>query len=63
MADGKAVFMTTGQEMTVWATSPPTWWKSSRGQVTTRITAVCVHGWVGGCACELSSCFAVIAGH
>uniref|UniRef100_A0AAZ1XQI6 SAM domain-containing protein n=1 Tax=Oreochromis aureus TaxID=47969 RepID=A0AAZ1XQI6_OREAU len=26
--------MTTGQEMTVWATSPPTWWKSSRGQVT-----------------------------
>uniref|UniRef100_A0AAQ4Q3I9 SAM domain-containing protein n=1 Tax=Gasterosteus aculeatus aculeatus TaxID=481459 RepID=A0AAQ4Q3I9_GASAC len=36
MADGKAVFMTTAQEMTALATSHPTWWKSSRGQVTPR---------------------------
>src|SRR4029434_3105514 len=33
MDAGKAVSMTTGQEMTAWATSPQTWWRSSRGQV------------------------------
>jgi len=68
-AGGKAVFMTTAQEMTAWATSPPTWWKSSRGQVTTHITAVCVCVWVGGCVCvfphvcEFSSCSAAMADH
>lgn len=45
---GRAAFMTIAQEMTAWATSPPTWSKSSRGQVTTHITVtslrVCV--WV-----------------
>uniref|UniRef100_A0A3B4V0T4 Si:dkeyp-9d4.3 n=2 Tax=Seriola dumerili TaxID=41447 RepID=A0A3B4V0T4_SERDU len=34
MVDGRVVFMTTAQEMTVWGIFPPTWWKSSRGQVT-----------------------------
>src|SRR4029434_8633752 len=33
MDAGKAVSMTTGQEMTVWATSPQTWGRTSRGQV------------------------------
>lgn len=61
-AGGKAVFMITALEMTGWATSPPTWWKSSRGQVTTHITAVCLC--MGGlmcgfCMCELSSCYVV----
>lgn len=54
MADGKAVSMTTAQEMIEWGISPPTWWKSSRGQVTTHITAVCVWGGSGwdGCMCS-----------
>ena len=53
MADGKAVFMTTAPEMIVWATSPLTWWKSSRGQVTNHNTAVCAraHVCVRVCVC------------
>lgn len=47
-AGGKAASTTIAQETTAWATSPPTWWKSSRGQVT--ISAAvgwpCLRAWV-----------------
>ncbi|CAG14155.1 unnamed protein product, partial [Tetraodon nigroviridis] len=51
---GRAAFTTIARETTAWATFPPTWWKSSRGQVTTHITVtspracvcVCMCGWV-----------------
>ena len=58
MADGRAVSMTTGQEMTEWVTSPPTWWRSSSGQVTAHIVCLqlsvsvwCVCVCVWECVC------------
>lgn len=60
-ADGRAASTTTAPETTAWATSPPTWWKSSRGQVTTHITVTsqraCV--WVRGCVHVLHVCVCV----
>ncbi len=38
MDNGRAVSTTTEQEMTVWVTFRPTWWKSSKGQVCHCIT-------------------------
>lgn len=38
MDAGKAVSMTTGQEMTAWATFHPPWWRSSaNAQVSLRV--------------------------
>lgn len=47
---GKAVFMTTEQEMIGWATSRPPWWKSSASAQVCWHSCVCVCVYPSVCA-------------